>query len=205
MLSTGTNTEKSTLLFGGTFDPVHKGHLYILDNAIELSGYERIIIMPAFISNFKPGTHPADAMQRYEMLSLALEDFDSRGTELVLSDWEIRKGGVSYTYDTVCQIYKDYALKGRLGFLMGDDLIDRLTGWYRYDDLCSIVDFVCFTRDDRPLDCPHGACVKFYHVTAYEASSTAVREGDVTQLPDAVRRYIEEHGLYYAGKDCQGC
>ena len=134
MLSTGTNTEKSTLLFGGTFDPVHKGHLYILDKAIELSGYERIIIMPAFISNFKPGTHPADAMQRYEMLSLALEDFDSRGTELVLSDWEIRKGGVSYTYDTVCQIY-----------------------------------------------------------------------GDVTQLPDAVRRYIEEHGLYYAGKDCQGC
>ena len=74
MRTTGTNTEKKTLLFGGSFDPVHKGHLYIIEKACELTDYERIIIMPAYKSNFKRGTKPASAAERYEMLSIALAD-----------------------------------------------------------------------------------------------------------------------------------
>ena len=170
MPSTGTSTDRRTLLFGGTFDPVHYGHLYIISKAIELTDYERIVVMPAAISNFKPGTHPAGGADRLAMLSLALEHVDARGREIVLSSYEIDKSGVRY----------------------------------RYDDLCALVDFVCFTRDGVNLDCPEGAAVRFFSVEPFHASSTDVRSGDMTGLPPEVARYIEEHGLYHAGRNRQG-
>lgn len=203
MPNTGTNTEKRTLLFGGTFDPVHNGHLYIIRKAIELTDYERIIVMPAAISNFKPGTHPASGADRLAMLALALEHVDPHGRQIVLSSYEIDRKGVSYTYDTVCEMYRRYAISGRLGFLMGDDLVAGLAGWYRFDDLKRLVDFVCFTRDGGNLDCPPGAAVRFLSVEPYHASSTDVRSGDVEGLPAEVAGYIDRHGLYYAGGNRQ--
>ena len=204
MPSTGTSTDRRTLLFRGTFDPVHYGHLYIISKAIELTDYERIVVMPAAISNFKPGTHPAGGADRLAMLSLALEHVDARGREIVLSSYEIDKSGVSYTYDTVCEMYRRFGIAGRLGFLMGDDLLADPSRRYRHDDLCALVDFVCFTRDGVNLDCPEGAAVRFFSVEPFHASSTDVRSGDMTGLPPEVARYIEEHGLYHAGRNRQG-
>ena len=197
MRTTGTNTEKKTLLFGGSFDPVHKGHLYIIEKACELTDYERIIIMPAYKSNFKRGTKPASAAERYEMLSIALADLVlPHDAEIVLSSYEIEKKGISYTYDTVRHIYDEYALNGKLGFLMGDDLLHDLDRWYNYDALKELVTFVCFTRCRDSLTYPGDADIIFYDVPPYKASSTDVREGDFSELTTDVRRYIEEHGLY---------
>ena len=205
MQFTATNTEKKTLLFGGTFDPFHKGHIYILQKAIELTDCQRIIIMPACISNFKEDSRPASGEDRYKMISLALEDFvPSRDVELVLSDYEITKGGVSYSYNTVKHIIESVRIKGKLGFLMGDDLLPTLEAWYRFDDLKELVTFVCFTREKAalPQDCQ--ADIIFYNVEPYVASSTDVRGGEGKELPAKVAAYIESHGLYYAGKDCKG-
>ena len=112
------------------------------------------------------------------------------------SSYEIEKKGISYTYDTVRHIYDEYALKGKLGFLMGDDLLHDLDRWYNYDALKELVTFVCFTRGRDSLTYPGDADIIFYDVPPYKASSTDVRDGDYSELTTDVRRYIEEHGLY---------
>ena len=176
-----------TLLFGGSFDPVHIGHLYIIRKAFELTGASRIIVMPASLSNFKQGHSPAPAADRLAMLRLALEDFEvPGGCQVVISDWELSR-----------------AVNGRLGFLIGDDLLPGLPGWWRWDELRRLVTFVCFTRGGVAT-VPDGADVLLYEVEACEASSSAVRAGDLSLLPPKVARYVETHGLYDTRKNSQG-
>ena len=81
MPTTETSTEKSTLLFGGSFDPVHRGHEYILEKALEKTDYERIVVMPAHLSNFKQDSRPACAADRLNMLHLAFDGLDTGGRE----------------------------------------------------------------------------------------------------------------------------
>ncbi len=202
MLNTGMSID--TLLFGGSFDPVHIGHLYIIRKAFELTGASRIIVMPASLSNFKQGHSPAPAADRLAMLRLALEDFEvPGGCQVVISDWELSRGGVSYSYDTVVHVRSSWAVNGRLGFLIGDDLLPGLPGWWRWDELRRLVTFVCFTRGGVAT-VPDGADVLLYEVEACEASSSAVRAGDLSLLPPKVARYVETHGLYDTRKNSQG-
>lgn len=202
--TTATSTDrKKTLLFGGSFDPVHSGHLYIVSKAIELTDYQRIVVMPTSVSNFKPGSRPASGADRLAMLRLAFDDFDSRGRELVISGWEVAKGGVSYTLETVKAMYSLFPVEGTLGFLMGDDLLEGLERWYGYGELVKLVHFVCLTRGGAVAH-PAGACVEFLSVAPLRASSTAVRSGEEGEGLEKVRAYIEEHGLYYAGRNREG-
>lgn len=196
------STEKKSLLFGGSFDPVHKGHVHIIKAALELTDYERIIVMPASVSNFKQKTRGVSGQHRLAMLHLALDNIRAEGRQIIISDYEIRKGGVSYTYDTVKAVYQLFRVKGTLGFLMGDDLIQDLDKWYHYDELVRLVDFVCFTRLGSHPAAPAGASVRYYDIPPLVSSSSTVRQGDLDLTEDSVREYIIEHGLYGTGKDC---
>ena len=182
---------------------MHKGHLHILSKAIELTSYRRIIVMPTHLSNFKRESRPASGADRIAMLRLALQDFDCRGRDITVSSWEVDRGGLSYTLDTVKAVYSMYAVEGRLGFLMGDDLLSGLDRWHGYDELRRLVDFVCLTRSGA-VEHPSTANVIFHTVEPCEASSTAVRAGLEGDGIPAVRSYIEEHGLYYAGRNREG-
>lgn len=196
------STEKKSLLFGGSFDPVHKGHVHIIKAALELTDYERIIVMPASVSNFKQKARGVSGQHRLAMLHLALDNIRAEGRQIIISDYEIRKGGVSYTYDTVKAVYQLFRVKGTLGFLMGDDLIQDLDKWYHYDELVRLVDFVCFTRLGSHPAAPAGANVRYYDIPPLVSSSSTVRQGDLDLTEDSVREYIIEHGLYGTGKDC---
>ena len=191
---------EKTLLFGGTFDPVHKGHLYLLRMAEEHTDYNRVIIVPAYISNFKQGTHPASGADRMAMLSIAIKEYyelykESR-LEIILSDIELNREGVSYTYDTVVSILKEYPIEGRLGFLMGDDLLEGLDRWYRFDDLKHLVTFVCFTRGFHEAESETDADISYIPIEAYHSSSTEIREGKFGNLTKGVYEYVVSHGLY---------
>lgn len=198
------STEKRTLLFGGSFDPVHLGHEYIIRCALERTDYARLVVMPAARSNFKRMSRPASNADRLAMLHLALDGLDCGGKELVVSSWELDRGGISYSVDTCKAMYSLFPVKGRLGFLMGDDLVPDLASWHRYEDLVHLVDFVVFTRNGVHPQVPRGASMTFIDVKAYEASSSAVRSGALDELNPSVRNYVIGHGLYGTGEDCQG-
>jgi len=195
MLSIGMKTKK-TLLFGGTFDPVHEGHMHIIRQAELYTDYERLIIMPARLSNFKQHSNPASAEDRLAMLHLALSDYKPLRMEILISTLEVEREGVSYTYDTVKDVLSLYPVEGRLGFLMGDDLLKDLDKWYKAEELRKLLAFVCFTRSgSAEYDYP-GYDIRMIEAPSLDASSTDVRNGRFEHLSKGVRDYVVSHGLY---------
>src|ERR1700690_2147142 len=111
-------------LFGGSFDPVHLGHLLVAQAAIEELGLDRLFFIPAAQSPFKPDSPTAPASIRLQLLRLAL----AGRTNCEIDEQEIRRGGVSYTVDTL----RDYAKKfpaAKLFYLIGADNIAKLNEW----------------------------------------------------------------------------
>ena len=199
-MPTTERSSKRTLLFGGSFDPVHMGHMHLMKMARKFTSYERIILMVARISNFKQESRPASGQDRIAMLKLAVDEFLSENPdfpiEIVISPMEIERSGVSYTYDTVKAVYDSFDIEGKLGFMMGDDLLPSLHKWYRYEELKKIVTFVCFTRDGNKVVKDSDADIFLIESPIVTASSTDIRNGDYSMLPSSVRAYIEKHNLY---------
>lgn len=199
-MPTTERSSKRTLLFGGSFDPVHMGHIHLMKMAEKFTSYERIILMVARISNFKQESRPASGQDRIAMLKLAVDEFLSENPdfpiEIVISPMEIERSGVSYTYDTVKTVYDSFDIEGKLGFMMGDDLLPSLHKWYRYEELKKIVTFVCFTRDGNKVIKDSDADIFLIESPIVTASSTDIRNGDYSMLPSSVRDYIEKHNLY---------
>ena len=136
-------------LLGGSFDPVHLGHLLVAQAAIEELGLARLFFIPAAQSPFKPENKPAPAPIRLQLLRLAL----AGKTNCEIDDQEIRRGGVSYTVDTL----RDYAKKfpgAELFYLIGADHVSKLMEWREADELARLAEFVAIPR-------PGGAGVIF--------------------------------------------
>ena len=111
-------------IYGGSFDPVHLGHLLVAQAAIEELGLDRLFFIPAAQSPFKPDSRPAPASARLQLLRLALAGRTNCG----IDEQEIRRGGVSYTVDTL----RDYAKKfpgAELFYLIGADHVAKLNQW----------------------------------------------------------------------------
>lgn len=168
----------ATALFGGSFDPVHLGHLHLIHTVYNNTRYKRFILVPVAINNFKRDKTPTHPKDRLEMLKIATEEYKKLYPEdcdikFIIEDCEIRRGGVSYTYDTVETIYQKYELDGNLGLVMGDDLLPSLKRWYHFEDLIKKVDLVVCRREDNKVEMPEG--VDFEYVTneiMVDASST---------------------------------
>src|ERR1039457_1569824 len=115
-------------LFGGSFDPVHLGHLLVAQAAIEELGLDKLFFIPAAQSPFKPENQPAPVAVRLRLLRLAL----SGRTNCEIDEQEIRRGGVSYTIDTL----RDYAERfpgAKLFYLIGADHAAKLDKWREPD------------------------------------------------------------------------
>ncbi len=128
-------------LFGGSFDPVHAGHLLVAQAAIEELGLDRLFFIPAAQSPFKPESRPASAIARLQLLRLAL----AGRTNCEIDEQEIRRGGVSYTIETV----RDYAKrfpKAGLFYLIGGDHAAKLPQWREAVELARLAQFVVTPR-----------------------------------------------------------
>jgi nicotinate-nucleotide adenylyltransferase len=133
-------------IYGGSFDPVHRGHLLVAQAAIEELGLDRLFFVPAAHSPFKPDNHAAPGAARLRLLRLAL----AGKTDCEVDDQEIRRGGVSYTVDTL----RDYADKfpgARLFYLIGADNASKLNAWREPQSLAALAEFVVVPR---PGDAP---------------------------------------------------
>lgn len=128
-------------IFGGSFDPVHLGHLLVAQAAVEELGLDRLFFVPTAQSPFKPETPHAPAAERARLLRLAL----AGQTHYEVDDQEIKRGGVSYTIDTL----RDYARRfpqARLFYLIGADNLAKLPVWREAAELARLAEFVTIPR-----------------------------------------------------------
>ena len=128
-------------LFGGSFDPVHLGHLLVAQAAMEELGLERLFFIPAAQSPFKPESKPAPAAVRLQLLRLAL----AGKTQCEIDGQEIRRGGISYTIETL----RDYAQRfppAELFYLIGADNAAKLNEWRAAGELAKLAEFVAIPR-----------------------------------------------------------
>ena len=127
-------------IFGGSFNPVHNGHVGIAKRAIEAFGLDRLIVVPAAVSPFKTDTAPS----RFDRLALVKAAF-ADVSKTVVDDRELRRGGVSYTIDTVREIASENPV-AELVFLVGEDSLSLLPKWRSYDELSRLCTFKSFPR-----------------------------------------------------------
>jgi nicotinate-nucleotide adenylyltransferase len=133
-------------LFGGSFDPVHFGHLLVARAAREEAGLERVFFIPAAQSPFKPDAQPASGPVRLRLLRLAL----AGETATEIDDQEIRRGGPSFTIDTV----REYIGKfpgAELFYLIGADQTSQLHLWRESTALAGLVQFLIIPRPGEAL------------------------------------------------------
>jgi nicotinate-nucleotide adenylyltransferase len=135
------NSELKIGLLGGSFDPVHLGHLLVAQAAIEELGLDKLFFIPAAQSPFKPGKKSAPSSIRLQLLRLAL----AGKTNCEIDEQEIRRGGISYTIETL----RDYAKKfsrAKIFYLVGADNAAKLNDWREANELATLAEFVAAPR-----------------------------------------------------------
>ena len=185
-------------LFGGSFDPVHLGHLLVAQAAREELGLERLFFIPAAQSPFKPDSKPISGTERLRLLRLAL----AGKTWCEIDEQELHRGGVSYTIDTVRDYHRRFP-NAEIFYLIGGDHVQKLPSWREADQLASLADFVVVPRPgqaDTPFPKPfHGRALKGFPLGV---SSSQIRErvkaGQPIDhlVPTMVAEAIRGLGLY---------
>jgi nicotinate-nucleotide adenylyltransferase len=185
-------------LFGGSFDPVHCGHLLVAQSACEELALERIFFIPAAQSPFKPDAAPAPAPLRLRMLRLAL----AGQTRCEVDEQELHRGGISYTIDTVRDYQRRFA-GAELFYLIGADHVPTLPSWREAEALAGLVQFVVIPRPGQtpaPLPSPfQGRQLGGFPLGVSSSQLRArVKAGLSLRglVPDAVAEAIGNSGLY---------
>ena len=194
-----TEMKPKTALLGGTFNPVHSGHVHLMHEIYAKAGIGNLILIPAYLSNFKRQSHPVSFEERVEMLSLAIEDYKDiypdDMMDVSISRFEGEKKGISYTSETVKAFFDSYNDNGKINFIIGDDILPTLGTWHDFDYLRSHVRFLCFSRYGMK-DTDADAEIIFIRSDVYDASSSEVRAGDFSMLSRRVREYVRDNKLY---------
>ncbi|HJO21682.1 MAG TPA: nicotinate-nucleotide adenylyltransferase [Candidatus Marinimicrobia bacterium] len=191
-----------TCIFGGTFDPPHIGHLLIAQTIIESENFDRLIFVPANISPAKQGKDISSSKKRLDMLNLALTNNDN----FEISDFEISKGDISYTIDTITDFSKNLGVEKKdLYFLMGSDTLGEFHHWKDPKEIMSLCNIIVAIRPGfTPSDIPQWVLdeVHFANIPQFEISSTNIRKrwknGKTIRymVPKEVWDYINKNGLY---------
>lgn len=185
------------LVLGGSFNPVHIGHLVMAEELRWEFGYDLVLIVPSLRPPHKSLTEEPGGARRLEMLRLAIDSDD----RFAVDGCEIERGGISYTIDTLENLRSRYPLEGKPGLVIGDDLIPGFPSWRKPGALAEVADIVCAHRssaEELPLAFPH----RYAHNSLIQISSSMVRERIAAGEPfrrllaPSVFGYILENGLY---------
>ena len=199
---------KKVGIMGGTFNPIHNGHLLIAENACEQFGLDEIRFIPTGKSPHKQGQHILDGADRMHMVQLAI----AGNPAFLADDRELRSDRLSYSYLTLEQMHEE-APENELYFIMGGDSLRDFKTWYHPERICRVATLVAAIRDRcnmkhlqmyadelhelyaadiRLLDTPN------LSVTSSELRQRIAEGRSVRyQVPDAVRDYIIEKQLYH--------
>ncbi|MCR5665783.1 MAG: nicotinate-nucleotide adenylyltransferase [Eubacterium sp.] len=194
-------------ILGGTFDPVHNGHLLIADNAMDEYGLDEVWFIPNGNSPHKNNQNITDESIRYEMLKLATADHNG----FSVSDIELNSDDICYTYKTLEVLSKKFP-DIQFYFLMGADSLDYFMDWKNPQRICELAHILVTVRDDlddREVTEKLEQIKKLYHasadlikMTAFSVSSSDIRmrvkKGRSIRylVPETVRQYISKTHLY---------
>ena len=205
-------------IFGGTFDPIHFGHLRPLWDVKEALSFDELRLVPSYVPPHRdaPGATPE---QRLAMLQLAVADVP----EFAIDRREIERGGPSYMVDTLQSLRDEVGAAASLSLILGQDAFNGLSGWYQWQRLIELANIVVMHRPgnclpkggevaelfhSRKVDAPErlqkspSGRIFVQKVTQLEISATQIRtilakNGDVRfLLPEPVRQYIAQQRLY---------
>lgn len=181
-------------VFGGTFDPVHHGHLEMARCAKQALQLDRVVFIPCRISPHKTDSHPASPANRLKMLELATEGL----AWATIDDLETRRDGPSYSWKTAEALSQRHP-DAKLFWIMGSDQWQALPRWEQPEKLAQLVEFIVLCRGDFPDPRPGFTMypVHFEH----PANSTTIREATARGesprwLDTKVSEWIRQHGLY---------
>lgn len=190
-----------TGLLGGTFDPVHNGHLFIALEAAWAYGLQRVCFMPSARPPHKAACPSAPAPDRLAMLELASRDIGI----FTVSDAELKRGGVSYTIETVREFKRSFPSSGEIYFITGFDSYRDFSSWKDSSELLDECRFITAPRSLRDAEEMARGLEKGFlplFPPVLEISSTEIREriggGRHVRclVPEKVENYIREYGLY---------
>lgn len=196
------------LLFGGTFNPVHKGHTQAVEKICEKFYFEKIIIMPSKIPPHKLAPDLASENDRFEMTRLAFEKFKNAE----ISDFELKRCDKSYSYYTVKYLKEMYP-NHKLFMAVGSDMLLTFDTWFRFEDILKITSLVCVSRetgDMQSLEKKSDELSKFGEIfivkaPVFEISSTEIRQkiknnqDTSCYLDENVVKYIKDKKIYSEG------
>lgn len=194
-------------IIGGTFDPIHYGHLFIAEEARFTCKLDRVIFVPAGMPPHKPGEPITTAERRYTMTVLATED----NTAFEVSRWEIDRSGPSYTVNTLEAFGEKYP-GSELFFIMGADSAAEIMTWYRPERIVELATVIAAARPGTDIERARYELpedirgrVIFLESPGLHISSTELRERAADGMPvrylvpDRVEKYIRENNLYRNG------
>ena len=179
-------------ILGGTFDPIHHGHLILARDALEQLGLDSVIFVPAAISPHKLARKPSDAEARLEMLGAAI----AGEPNFCLDSMELERPAPSYTVETI------EALKARepgaeFVCLIGEDNVARLGTWHRFSDLSKMVQFAVLDRTGLKSAHPYPVIRRHLDISATDIRNRVARGQSIRYLvPPAVEKIIHERQLY---------
>ena len=179
-------------LFGGTFDPIHHGHLILAREALEQLALDRVVFIPAAHSPHKLAHPPSPAEVRLEMVRAAVAD----EPRFEVDEEELQRTGPSFTIDTV-EAWRRRAPEAALFYFIGHDNVRELHTWRRFTELTERVQFVVFGRGENgaPHDFP--TIARRVDISATDIRARVARSDSIHYLvPESVRAIIAAHGLY---------
>ena len=176
-------------LYGGTFDPIHNGHVHVIEQLIGRNIVDRLLVVPAGQPRLREHEPKATGAERRQMCQLAINSLAPEiKSKVEVNPIEILREGPSYTIDTVEAVAQTYP-DDSIVVVVGTDAYTNIDQWHRADELKKMVEFVVIDRPNFPgtpnLD-----------VAAIAVSATQIREHHSDEVPAAVAAYIKEHNLY---------
>jgi nicotinate-nucleotide adenylyltransferase len=179
-------------LYGGSFDPIHHGHLILARQALEDLSLDRVIFIPAAESPFKLNHSGASAADRFAMVELAVQ----LEPAFFVDPLEIDREAPSYTIQTA-RTYQTQHPDDTLFFLVGEDHVPALPKWNEFEELDRLVRFAILSRSDLPLKVEYPVVRRRFDLSATEIRNRVANDLPISYLvPENVLRYIQEKKLY---------
>lgn len=190
---------KKVAIFGGSFNPIHVGHLITAQYVREICALDKIIFIPCYISPHKTDFKPVESDLRLEMVKLAI----AHNPHFGVSNFELKKGGVSYTIDTIRHLQKKY---DKIDLIIGYDNLLVFDKWKNPDELVKLVNLIVLKRNtDKRKYLKKNKYFQFANIInspVVDISSseirTRIKEGKSIDylVSEPVKKYIVSHKLY---------
>jgi nicotinate-nucleotide adenylyltransferase len=175
-------------IYGGTFDPIHLGHLHVITQLIQKNLVDQLLVVPAGMPLLRENAPTATGQQRRAMCQLALADLPTEvATKVQVNPIEILRTGPSYAIDTVEAVAQNYP-DDTIVLVIGQDAADKLEQWHRIDELRTMVEFLVIGRP--------GFTGNGVDIGAIDVAATTIRQGLSADVSSSVAAFIRENNLY---------